>query len=204
MVAGWIVAGDFERSEAEVITRLVHPGAAVLELGGGLGFVAATLCKATKVARYTIVEADPDLVPQIGVALARNGAADVDVRWGLVTADPAALAAGTQRFALPENLLANSVFLVDQGNREIDVPAVSLPALLAELNPDVIVADVEGAELGLFDGADLSSVRVLVVELHPQLIGDDGCARVTGAIERQGLQHVVSASGNVHAFQRAM
>jgi hypothetical protein len=55
---------------------------------------------------------------------------------------------------------------------------VRLDGLLAEIRPSVLICDVEGAELGLFEDADLASVQSVVVEVHPKLIGWNGVRRL--------------------------
>ncbi len=201
-VADAIVNGDYERAEVELLIDLVQPRARVLELGGGLGFVASSVCKTREVDRYTMVEADPDLVPLIERTLARNSVEGVDVRWGLIRGGAGHRAGETGTLAITENFLANSALLVGQGNRDIEVPVMMLGSLLGELTPNTLIVDVEGAEVDLFEQVDLSCVQTLVVELHPQLIDEAACAAVVSAIERQGLNAVHRPDDNVQAFKR--
>ncbi len=62
-----------------------------------------------------------------------------------------------------------------------------LKSLIAEVNPTVIVCDIEGGEMGLFDGANLSGVRAMVVEFHPKVYGDSGMARILGTLAAKGI-----------------
>ena len=61
------------------------------------------------------------------------------------------------------------------------------PPLLDSLKPTVIVCDIEGGEDGLFDATDLSSVRHIVIELHPKSYGEEGAARVLSVLAARGL-----------------
>jgi FkbM family methyltransferase len=193
--------GSYERGEAEALLRLVRTGAKILELGGGLGFISALLCKTTKIESYVIVEADSRLLPLINRTHHLNQISNVDIRLGLITADRLALANGRARLALPENFLANSALLINRGYRETVVPVCSLNDLLEELRPDTLIVDIEGSEAGLFKDADLSSVQTILVEVHPELIGMDGCAAVIADILRHGFfQNILETRENVLVF----
>ena len=48
------------------------------------------------------------------------------------------------------------------------LPQIGIRALVEKQRPTVIICDIDGGELGLFDGIDLSSVRAPVIELHPR------------------------------------
>src|SRR4051812_37271559 len=59
--------GRYERTEGELLLRALDDDRthSVLELGGGIGFVSALLCRRCSIRSYHLVEANPDLIPVI-------------------------------------------------------------------------------------------------------------------------------------------
>jgi hypothetical protein len=72
---------------------------------------------------------------------------------------------------------------------------------LARVGATVLVVDIQGGEVELFDFADLSRLRAVMVELHPLLIGLSGMRAVRRRLRRAGLvEH--ARSGNSYLFLR--
>ena len=67
------------------------------------------------------------------------------------------------------------------------VETAPLNLLLAEVQPTILVCDIEGGELGLFDDADLTGVRAVIIELHPKVYGADGTVAVETVLAGKGL-----------------
>ena len=86
----------------------------------------------------------------------------------------------------------------------IHLPTLSFAALLAEVRPQVLVLDVEGAECDLFAGVDLSGVRAISMELHRRLTGLAGIRDLFLALGAQGFAYEPTwSSGAVIVFHRA-
>ena len=72
-----------------------------------------------------------------------------------------------------------------------------------EIQPDVIICDIEGVEKEVFAGANLSSVHRLVVEVHPQVISLLGVLKCVGGLAASGIHLVESLCfGQVLVFDR--
>jgi hypothetical protein len=83
------------------------------------------------------------------------------------------------------------------------VPQRPLAEALAEARPTVLVCDIEGAEATLLPEGDWSCLRLAVIELHPQWIGQAGVQAVFDAMHRAGLTYFPKASeGKVVTFRR--
>ena len=193
-------SGRYEGGEAAALRAILRAGDRVLELGAGLGVLSTVAAQAAGVECVTAIEANPDLIPIIRETHRLNGVTTVDLRGGVVTAEPGA----DLPFYIRSDFWASSM---EPGSRpfvrKADVPRFPLPGLIADLRPTVIVCDIEGGELGLFDGADLSGVRAVVMELHPGVYGAEGQARVIAALARQGLHPAQgNADSTVRLFER--
>jgi hypothetical protein len=85
----------------------------------------------------------------------------------------------------------------------VEVPTLSLDNLLRDEAINLVVCDVEGAEVGLFDGADLSNVDRIYLETHDHVTGLSGIRRLFATMAEQGFVYDPRHSlGSVVLFQR--
>jgi len=192
-VRGAIREETYERKECDAVSRVVHEGDRVLELGGGIGYMSTLLSVKRKVARVVSYEANPALIPYIARVHEANEVKNVEVRNALLSAeggDPVA-------FHVRRNFLASSM------DREADPESITetvkidqhrLSDVLEEVQPDVLVCDIEGAEADLLPAGDWSGLRCAIIELHPQWIGQSGVQAVFDAMQRAGLTYFPKAS----------
>ena len=185
-IARPLQSGRYERGERRGLERLLRPDDRVLDLGGGLGVVASACARACPEGAVLTVEANPELLPMIRETLRLNGATDAEVRHGAVVGPGAA--PGPRSFYLRADFWASSMEPDSRPYlRAVSLPALPLADLMAEFRPTVLSCDIEGGEAGLFDGLDLSGLRLAVVEMHPKAIGEDGVAAVRRALIDAGL-----------------
>ncbi len=174
----------YEGGECATLRRVLAPGDRVLELGAGLGLISTVAAGVPGVERIVSVEANPDLIPLIRETHRLNGVTKVDLRNAIVAPE----AGEDAPFYLRRHFWASSMEPDSFPFRKVvSVARLGLGELIAELDPTVIVCDIEGGELGLFDRADLARVRAVVLELHPKVYGDEGLARIAGALAAKGL-----------------
>jgi FkbM family methyltransferase len=194
-------AGACERKESDAVLRMVRPGDRVLELGAGIGYMSALIATQTQAAAITAFEANPALLPFIAEVHRANGVTTATVENALLAAE-----AGPPRpFHIREDFLASSLDrdAADGVVETVAVPVRAVGDVLAEVRPDVLVCDIEGAEAELLPAADWSGLRAAVVELHPQWIGQAGVQAVFDAMQRAGLTYFPRASERkVVAFRR--
>ena len=85
----------------------------------------------------------------------------------------------------------------------VEVPTMNLDALLREEAIDLIVCDVEGAETVLFQGADLSGVDRIFLEMHDHVTGLSGVRGLFATMAGHGFVYDPRHSlGSVVLFQR--
>jgi FkbM family methyltransferase len=177
--------GRYEGGECAALRRVLQPGDRVLELGAGLGLCSTVAAMAEGVERVVAIEANPELLPLIRETHRLNGVdGKVDLRNGVAVA----AGGGDIPFYIRPDFWASSMEAGSRGYSRMEtLPAIGLPDLIAELRPTVLVCDIEGGELGLFDALDLSGVRHLVLELHPKVYGNEGLARIGTVLACKGL-----------------
>lgn len=166
--------GRYEGEEINGSLAVVQKGDTVLEIGIGLGVVGAVIATNSAPAAVHAYEANPELIETINALYALNGIEDV------ISVHNEVLLVGEERpetipFYLHNSYLGSS--LIGEGNarrRRVDVPTRDFDATVAEHGANVLVMDIEGGELELLRGADLTPFRAVVLEFHPKVYGEDG------------------------------
>jgi FkbM family methyltransferase len=169
-----IRSGRYEGSEAREIARIVQPGERIVELGAGIGFIAATAMQTGQVKSYAAYEANPRLIPLIRENAALNG---VDFEVANAVVDPRA-DGGTVPFFLRRDFWSSSLAPAPEYVEEVAVPRVSFDAMRERHRPTMLIVDIEGGEARLFRDVVLTGIRKIYVELHQNLIGRVGVKNV--------------------------
>jgi FkbM family methyltransferase len=193
-------SGGFEAEEAEQIPRIVLPGDRVLEVGAGIGFISTLLSRCPDVARVIAVEANPLLMDFMARVHAENGASKVERRNAVLTN----AAMRSMSFYLREDFWMGSLMPgPNPYHATIDVPTLNLNRLLRDERVSLIVCDIEGAEAGFFDGADLSGVTRVFLELHDHVTGLLGVGHVFRVMADHGfIYDPRHSNGSVVLFRK--
>lgn len=190
----------YEKGECLAVRELVRAGDRVLELGAGLGLVSAIAAQVEGVEKVVSVEANPDLIDLIRETHRINDISGIDLRNGVV----APVSCPAQDFYLRADFWASSMEPDSRPYVSVaSVPGLGLDSLLEEVQPTVLIADIEGAELELFDATRLEGVRTAILELHPKVYGEDGQAHIISVFEKMGFRvHPNYLKGSVWVFER--
>ena len=177
-----LTKGSCERDELQLIGNLLCPGDRVLEIGAGLGLVSTYCAKRIGSDRVFAYEADPDLEPCIRETYQLN---DVDPFLEIC-----AIGSRPGRVTLyrDKHFISASVARRRAGVHPVEVSGKALNYVVEKAQPTLLVVDGEGAEPELFDGAELPTVRRIVLESHDRVIGPDGTDRVLGQLQRIGFR----------------
>ena len=90
-------------------------------------------------------------------------------------------------FFVDENIISSG-FIDRASGREITVSSDSLNDILDEYRPTALILDVEGAEVELLSRVNLGSIKKIIVELHPHIVGDDATKSLEKHIEEIGFK----------------
>lgn len=172
----------YEQAEQILLQQAVRPGDTVLEIGAGIGFIGLLSARlAGPSGRVVSYEANPRLQPVIEANYALN-ALHPELRMRAITPDGAAVT-----FHIGENVVSSSLYQRAETQSAVTVPSDALDAALAELGPDVLVMDVEGAEVDLLALGDLAPVRAAVIELHPHVVGPERIDALLSGLSARGF-----------------
>lgn len=174
--------GSYEREELRLIAAVLTPSDVVLEVGAGLGLISTFCAKRIGSNRVFAYEADPELEPCIRETYQLNGVEP--------TLEMCAIGARAGRVTLfrDKHFVSSSVVRRRVGAHPVEVPGRALNYVVEKVRPTLLVIDAEGAERDLFEGAKLSSVTKVVLELHDRVIGPHSTRRVQTQLAELGFE----------------
>jgi FkbM family methyltransferase len=167
--------GQYERDEVTMLPPILQDGERVVELGGGLGYVSAVTALSHKIQHLAVYEANPDLIPLIKRTHELNGVTSEIINAVVMPDDKI----DSARFYIRDDFWASSLSSEPWGySRTVDVPAVSFAGMLRQHSPTMLIVDIEGGEVELFNNVNLTGVHKIFMEVHQAIIGRVGMHRL--------------------------
>lgn len=185
----------YEGDELKLVRSVLKKGDRVLDIGTGIGVIAAACARICGAENVTCYEANPKTVDLIQRNFRLNGM-EVSLRRKAM-----ATYSGSVHFYLSDNILSSS--MIDrQLGEPTEIPCDDINDALAEVKPNIVVMDVEGAEIELLPYANLVNVSKLLVELHPHVVGGEKIDALCSNMADRGFTHQQMAGKNVVLFAR--
>jgi len=179
---------NYERPELATVVRNVRPGDRVLECGAGIGAVSAASALIVGRSNVIAIEADPRMREVIELTWHLNGVSPT-LLTGFVTN-----VTGEEEIVVDANLVSTGRARQEGRGERRTVPRLRLKDLLIEYQPSVLVMDIEGAEVDLLVLDEIRMLRLICVEVHPHLIGNDRCLDLIVRLRDLGLKLVIDQS----------
>lgn len=192
-----ILAGRYEQGKADLVEKYAPDASSIVELGGGIGFVTALTDQTTDdIRKHIVLEMNPQLLPILR-EVANVTRLDVHI-------DSSAYSAKSETVGLEQSTSYTQMSVSEKRGDEGAICAKSLSALIDEydLYQFALIADIEGAERGLFEEEFDTMVEhcpVVIMELHRSRLGKD----LTPYLEKLQSEYVLEADRDpVFAFCR--
>lgn len=180
-----LTSGSYEAKEARGIFKAVRANDRVLELGSGIGVVTSLIAKipGVQVWAYEANPATADLAKRV---IDANNLDNVIFSQGLLTAG----APRSFHFYVRRDLWMSSMDK-NQGPYEqvISLASINIDDFIRYHNINVLVMDIEGAELDLLQDAELPGIERIFLELHDHLYGLAGIREITQALVAKGYAY---------------
>ncbi|MEH6360230.1 MAG: FkbM family methyltransferase [Amylibacter sp.] len=200
-----IERGRYEIGEVRMLQKVLRKGDKVLELGAGVGLISSIAAQITGPENVIAVEANPNLIPVIKETHSLNGLKNLEVLNGIGVSDTTSQKVS---FYLREDFWASSLTRPVRRDKspwtEVQVSQINLNSLIEKQKTNVLVMDIEGAELDLLYGLNLASINTIVVELHPRVYKLKGVDSFFQNLHEKGFTYnpKQSRGGTVVVFSR--
>jgi FkbM family methyltransferase len=168
--------------EIALVDAYLERGDRVMELGGGLGVLSAFCARRVGSSNVVTYEGNPALEKRALETYRLNG---VNPRFvpGLIGQE-----AGEQTFYVAKSTWSSSTLPHPwRRTTPVRLPVRSFDAELQEFDPTFVVMDIEGGEYDLLTRVDWRNVRKLVVEHHPQVLGEEKVEEVRERLREFGF-----------------
>lgn len=175
-----IVNGNYERPELLAVDAELEQDDVVMELGTGIGFIAAYCAKKIGSDRVHTYEANPDLKEAIQEICAINGVSP-HLNFCVLGSDR-----GTANFYVERNFSSSSVYSRSRKSRRISVPARSAREEMDKVRPTFLILDIEGGEYDLLRQIDLRGIKKSF-ELHEHIIGGEKACEILELLANSGF-----------------
>jgi len=176
-----LLRGSYELAERTLARAAIRTGDNVLEIGAGIGIVSLVCAKLAAPGQVTSYEANSTLAPLMRENFSLNG-----LTPHLISKAVTELG-GQIHFFKNEKFIASSIIEMNRISEKVTVESDSIDAAISISKANIIVMDVEGAEIGLLKKANLSSIREIIVEVHPHIVGHEPIHDMVLHLEQQGF-----------------
>jgi len=192
-----IIEGRYEVQERRLASCFLTAEDRVLEFGSAIGFIGLYCQLRLGIRDYAGFEANPNTLRLAEENYALNG---VPPR---LTHAAVAGENGTITLNMHRDFWEDSIVADSSGATPTEVPARTLGSIVASLNfqPTALIADIEGAERQIRWSELPASVRTVIMELHPNVIGCPETYRIIADLQREGFV-VAAEEGGTYAFTR--
>lgn len=190
-------AGDYESLELSLLKRYLRPDDRVMELGAGLGFLSAYCARVVGSGNVLAFEANPFLEEPI-LELYRLNGVSPRLKMSMLASH-----AGFQTFHVDRHFCCSSALgQPSDPRRQVQVPTLSFQDEVADFEPTFLIVDIEGGEVELLCDQNLTSFRVILVEMHPEIVGNSGLDQLRKWLFASGFQPGGDPLGQVEVFCR--
>ncbi len=192
-----IIEGRYEVQERRLATRYLRAEDRVLELGSAIGFIGLFCQQQIGIRHYAGVEANPHTIRLSEQNYEMNGLVP-HIRHAAVAPEDGEISLNMNPDFWRDSIVANT-----PDSQATRVPARTLGTLVKELDfePTAIISDIEGAEQYIRWADVPKTVRTVIIELHPEVIGYPETYRVIADLMNLGFT-VAAEEGGTYAFIR--
>jgi len=199
--------GDYERGERYIVSQLVTHVDRVIEAGAGIGAVSMTAARIAGAENVLAFEANPDIADDARDNFKRNGFDAIRSKVGILR--------NRQMFSDPHetvNFYVHKAYWASRLNasptdsdivRTVQIPVFCLEDAIRDHHATVLILDIEGAEVELLGHADLSSIRLIIMETHYWVVGEVATDEMVRQLILSGFSiHLGVSYGRLLALRR--
>ena len=174
--------GDYEVGELNMLCEYAQQGDRVLELGSGIGFIGLNYLKRNPDNYFIGCEANPYLINLIAENQQQN---NIHFPIENVILDNYQ---GSTDFYITDDFWASSLVKPEKYKACKSLPVKNINEFISLHRINTIIMDIEGAEYDLIPKIDLSKIDKIVIELHPNVYGQQGMETIFSKLKDQSFE----------------
>jgi FkbM family methyltransferase len=201
-----IDSGGYEGPERKLVAEFLTPTDRVLEIGTAIGAVSMMAASIVGDPNVATFDANPEIVEDAKENFRRNGLQGINGNLGVLACRRNFEENTEIEFHISHNFWASRLGATSDTSdivRTVKVPIRCLEQEISSHNANVLICDIEGGEVGLLSGADLSGIRLIIMETHYWAAGERETDAMVRELINQGFSiHLGASAGHVSVFRR--
>jgi FkbM family methyltransferase len=169
-------SGWYEGRERWLAKEILQPGDRVIEAGTAVGLVAMTAALIVGAANVLTFDANPEIVADAQRNFNRNRLREIRSRWGVLKNRQSIHKKNEiVDFYVAKHFWASRLRASEHDEsilKKVQVPVFCLEDEIAVHRANVLICDIEGAEVELLLESDLTSIRKIIIETHYGWVGE--------------------------------
>lgn len=195
-VIRFINDGSYECQELRILKEKLVSSDRVIELGTGIGFIAAQCARLAGDDSVFTFEANGTMEPAIRELFRKN---NVNPYF-----EVAMLTDSTNPgfdFTISTDYLASSQKRNDESGMKINIPVLDINSAIRKIKPTYLVMDIEGNEYeAIKDITDFGTITKIQFELHPKLLSTEKIEFIFQKLERYNFIKDTGVSTETNFF----
>jgi FkbM family methyltransferase len=191
-------SANYELEERLFTEKMLLPTDRVLEIGTGIGVVSMAAAQRTSPGQVRTFDGNPYIVADAKKNFAFNRKDGITAAAGVLKSRAHLKPSEkTLEFTVLKDFWASHIGPGRPGPHLVeivDVPILCLEQEIAAHGANVLIIDIEGGEIELLDRADLSPIRLIIMETHYWAAGVEATDKMIRRLIYQGFDIDVSIS----------
>ncbi|QPC91651.1 FkbM family methyltransferase [Mesorhizobium sp. INR15] len=191
---------SYERRERHLTAELLHPSDRVIEAGTAIGIVAMTAALIVGAENVLTFDANPDIIEHARQNFDRNGLSKILSRNGVLkNRRKIAGSDETVDFYIDKAFWASRLdaSLTTPGIvKTVQIPIYCLEDAICTHAANVLICDIEGGETELLMEADLTAIRLIIMETHYAVSGETVTDAMMRKLVLEGFSFHLGHSGD--------
>ena len=158
----------------------------MLEIGGCIGLLSMTAARIVGPENVLVYEPNPHAAATARCNFKTNG---LPIRLVERAVDATH---GTATLSVGHDSWLGASLYRDLPGAPCPVAVDAIADIVAQERPTTLVLDAEGAEVSILTHCPLDGLRLIIVELHPDVIGDRGMALIRDTLTEGGFMRAES------------
>jgi FkbM family methyltransferase len=184
-------AGCYEAMERELVLRFVEHTDKVIEVGTGIGVVSMTAANIVGAKNVVTFDANPHIVEDAKKNFVRNGMGEINSHVAVLVCREHFVRDRDCDFHISEEFWVSRLLIGDKHDDKI-IETVKVRARCLEEEIDlhkatILICDIEGGEIELLSDADLSGIRLIIIETHSWAVGITTTDKLISKLISQGF-----------------
>ncbi len=178
----FIYTGEYEDIEIEILSQVLRSTDKVLEIGSGLGFLTIFCAKRIGSKNVVTYEANSHLIDKIRENFRLNNV-NPDIQNAILDD-----ANSETDFFIEDSFWSSSIIRRSNDAKAVKVKTKNINDILLDTHSNFIIMDIEGGEKELIYKINFDMVDKLLIEIHPQIIGNTQATKIIAYLFEKGFE----------------